>query len=123
MTKEMNNFDLEFEFLQTIMDKLKDTFGDDYFWQCDCSEKTMTLAITSTKKIEEPDISKIIKILVDADLEKFDPLRELGWCSCYNLNECRPRYPEFNWINMSRFLKLNKIDLCNCATCNYRFNG
>ena len=27
MTKQMNNFDLEFEFLQTIMDKLDDTFG------------------------------------------------------------------------------------------------
>ena len=68
---------LEYEFLQMIMDKLDDTFDENYFLQRECFEKKMTLAITCTKKIEEEAISKIIKILTDVDLAKFEPLREL----------------------------------------------
>ena len=123
MSKETNNFDLEYQFLQHIFDKLKDTFSEDFFWQYDCSEKAMILKITSTKKIEQANVHKIIKILVDVDLAKFDSLRALGWCSAYNLTECRARYLEFEWVNMSRLLKLNKVDLCSCLTWNYKFNG
>ena len=87
---------------------------------------TLSIYCSENNKFEQEDITKIIQILSDIELLKFEPLRVLGWCSAYDLTGCRPGYLEFNRSNLSRSRGKDSncsVDLCSCMTCSFRFNG
>ena len=123
---------MEGEFLSEISDQLENCKNDKiFYWTNQKSPTTMTVSIYSSadNEFEQEDIEKIIDILTKVDLEKFEALRNLGWCSGFDLSRCKKGYMEFNWLNISKNRvhqdknKIELFDLCCYMICNYRFNS
>ena len=97
--------------------------------QTEIRENYMTLTIESIKKFDEGEINLIVEVLSDNELFRFEKLRQLGWCSGYNLFDCKPKHLEFNWMNLrairpSNPSKKNLIgEICSCAICSIRFDN
>ena len=89
----------------------------------------MTLTIDSSKKFSQDYIELIVKTISDSELFKFERLRQLGWCSGYNITDCPPKHLEFNWLNLRVIRppnpsKENLIgEICSCSICRIRFDN
>ena len=88
----------------------------------------MTLTIDSSEKFSQDEISLIVKIISDNELFRFEKLRDLGYCSGYNLSDSYPKHLEFNWLNINSIrppkdsiYKFNET--CSCTTCRIRFDN
>ena len=89
----------------------------------------MSLIITSSEKFSEEHIHLIVQIISDSELFRFEKLWKSSWCSGYDLSGCRPKYLEFNWINLggiraegSKGKKLIN-ETCSCAICSFKFEN
>ena len=97
----------EVDFLEDIRHKLM-LCNESKNWniQTDVSDNFMTLTIDSLKKFTQDNIELIVQTISDKELFKFERLRQLGWCSGYNLPDCDSKHLEFNWLNL-RALRLS----------------
>ena len=120
----------EVEFLETIRHKLMLCDDESKNWTVETEflDSYMTLTIDSLRKFDQEYIELIVKTISDSELFLFEKLRQLGWCSGYNLTDCRPKHLEFNWLNLSgiRPSNPNKKNLigaiCSCSVCRIRFD-
>ena len=118
----------EVEFLEDIRHRLL-LNNESKKWniQTKIHENYMTLTIESIKKIDEDEINLIVEVLSDNELFRFEKLRQLGWCSGYNLSDCEPKHLEFTWMNLRAIRPLSKKNLigeiCSCTICRIRFDN
>ena len=120
----------EVEFLESIRHKLM-LCDESKNWtvKTESLDSYMTLTIDSSRKLDQEYIELIVKTISDAELFLFEKLRQLGWCSGYNITDCRTRHLEFNWLNLrairpSNPSKENLIgEICSCSICRIRFDN
>ena len=50
------------------------------------NDSYITLTIQSSEKFNQEHIELIVKVISDSELFRFEKLRQLGWCSGYDLS-------------------------------------